>query len=56
MSKRTGFQEDMSKRLKQSKDFLQIHSAFDPKNTRVSGLNENILNRVVVAKPDCRQQ
>lgn len=45
----------MNKRLKCSKDFLQIPSAFDPKNTSIGGLNGNIWSRVVVTKPDCRE-
>lgn len=45
----------MNKRLKCNKDFLQISSAFDPKNTSIGGLNGNILSRIVVAKSDYRK-
>lgn len=45
----------MNKRLKCNKDFLQIPSAFDPKNTSIGGLNGNILSRIVMAKSDYRK-
>lgn len=55
-NKRTHLQEERHiKRLKRSKDLLQILSAFDPKNTSIGGLDEIILSRVCLAKPDCRQ-